>query len=78
MEISTEKSVYKTVYFIRHGEATHNIAFDLIGEAAYFDEQHRVGTSYIFLDISLHLCFFFQFFIFSHSIHFCYKYVHYL
>lgn len=30
----------KNIYFIRHGEATHNVDFKLRGDKAYFDEKH--------------------------------------
>jgi broad specificity phosphatase PhoE len=30
----------KNIYFIRHGEATHNVDFKLRGEEAYLDEKH--------------------------------------
>lgn len=30
----------KSVYFIRHGQATHNVGFDLHGESAYLSEEY--------------------------------------
>ena len=35
-----DKSSKKSVYFIRHGEATHNIGFELHGENAYLSEEY--------------------------------------
>ena len=34
-------SKIKTVYFIRHGEATHNVDYEEVGDSAYFAEKHR-------------------------------------